>query len=82
MSKYLIFLSIIIIFFYSCTKKDIKELGFNYKILDTVYISRNGFNQIVNTIIIIQCDSNYYVATMINDKVISIDRKLKCKKYE
>lgn len=68
-----------IIFCISCAsdKDDIKYQGYDYVVVDTLHISRNGFDVILHYNIIIEMDSNYYSALMNTDGIItSIDRKL------
>ena len=57
---------------------DIKEKGFNYSIVDTVYTSRDVFGHILNHIVIIKMTDEYYSARMNrNGKIKSFIRKLK-----
>ena len=58
-------------------------LGKNeYKVIDTTYISRNGFNMILEYDVIIEIDSSYYAGALNTDKeLIRVNpRKLKYKK--
>ena len=58
-------------------------LGKNeYKVIDTTYISKNGFNMILEYDIIIEIDSSYYAGSLNRDKeLIRVNlRKLKYKK--
>ena len=53
-----------------------------YKVIDTTYISRNGFNMILEYDVIIEIDSSYYAGSLNPDKeLIRVNpRKLKYKK--
>ena len=58
-------------------------LGKNeYKVIDTTYISKNGFNMILEYDVIIEIDSSYYAGSLNRDKeLIRVNlRKLKYKK--
>jgi hypothetical protein len=58
-------------------------LGKNeYKVVDTTYISKNGFNMILEYDVIIEIDSSYYAGSLNPDKeLIRVNpRKLKYKK--
>lgn len=53
-----------------------------YKVIDTTYVSRNGFNMILGYDVIIEIDSSYYAGSLNSDKeLIRVNpRKLKYKK--
>jgi hypothetical protein len=58
-------------------------LGKNeYKVIDTTYIAKNGFNMILEYDVIIEIDSSYYAGSLNPDKeLIRVNpRKLKYKK--
>jgi hypothetical protein len=58
-------------------------LGKNeYKVIDTTYISKNGFNMILEYDVIIEIDSSYYAGSLNRDEeLIRVNlRKLKYKK--
>ena len=58
-------------------------LGKNeYKVVDTAYISRNGFGAVLGYDVIIEIDSSYYFGELNSDKeLIRVNlRKLKYKK--
>lgn len=51
---------------------------YNCQIVDTTYVSRNGFGSILGYDVIVQMDSSYYSAWMDkNGKLTDIHRKLK-----
>ena len=57
-------------------------LGKNeYKVVDTTYVSKNGFNMILEYDVIIEIDSSYYAGSLNTDKeLIRVSpRKLKFK---
>jgi metal-dependent hydrolase (beta-lactamase superfamily II) len=57
-------------------------LGKNeYKVVDTTYISKNGFNMILEYDVIIEIDSSYYAGSLNSNKeLIRVNpRKLKYK---
>ena len=59
---------------------DISNKGFDYTVVDTVYVSKNVFNAILNYRVIVKIDSVYYSASMSKYGIIrSLDRKLKIK---
>ena len=53
-----------------------------YKVIDTIYVSRNGFGNILSYEIIIEIDSSYYAGSLNSDKELKRinPRKLKLKK--
>lgn len=58
-------------------------LGKNeYKVIDTTYVARNGFNMILGYDVIIEIDSAYYAGSLNSNKeLIRVNpRKLKYKK--
>lgn len=57
-------------------------LGKNeYKVVDTTYVSKNGFNMVLEYDVIIEIDSSYYAGSLNPDKeLIRVNpRKLKFK---
>lgn len=53
-----------------------------YKVIDTTYVARNGFNMILEYDVIIEIDSAYYAGSLNSNKeLIRVNlRKLKFKK--
>lgn len=53
-----------------------------YKVVDTTYVSRNGFGAVLGFHVIIEIDSSYYAGELNSDKeLIRVNpRKLKFKK--
>ena len=52
-----------------------------YKVIDTTYVSRNGFGNILGYYVIIEIDSSYYAGSLNSDKELRHinPRKLKLK---
>jgi hypothetical protein len=66
----------------SCVDYNRAVLGKNeYKVVDTTYVSKNGFNMILEYDVIIEIDSSYYAGSLNSDKeLIRVNpRKLKYK---
>jgi hypothetical protein len=53
-----------------------------YKVIDTTYVSRNGFGNILSYDVIIEIDSSYYAGSLNDDKELKYinPRKLNLKK--
>lgn len=81
--KKLIVLLVLSVTIFSCTNEsyDLNSKGYDYSIIDTTYVSRNGFNGILGYHVIVEQDSSLYSAYMNSDGIITkFDRKLKVRK--
>jgi hypothetical protein len=67
MKKLIILLSLG--FLTSCTKPILEKN--EYQIIDTLYVSRNGFNQIIGYDVIVKFDSSNHYGRITNDGVLT-----------
>jgi len=76
--KKLIPLIFAILLFSSCTK-DLSKV-YDYEVIDTTYVAKNGYGTILDYIVIIKIDTTYYSATIDNySRLVEINKKLKIK---
>jgi len=75
--KKLLLLSICLLTF-SCTR-DLSQV-YDYKVIDTTSVVKNGFGATLGYLVIIKIDTTYYSATLdSHSKLVEINRKLKIK---
>ena len=76
--KKLLLLLPICLFTFSCNR-DLSPL-YNYRVVDTTSVVKNGFRLILGYEVIIKIDTTYYSASLDGDgRIIGIYRKLKIK---
>jgi ABC-type polysaccharide transport system permease subunit len=60
-----LYILIFSLLFFSCSSHipDIKEKGYNYTIIDTTHVAKNGFNHVLYYQMIIKIDDKLYSAS-------------------